>query len=175
MVCWHSDSQSAIVTCLTGGITFLTLQYSYRHATKIILAAIVASFIIVIPITQSSHMEAFKTEIRKTSIGAKVSLDQRVEIYQLFGKISFEKPLFGHGLTAGVKYDGDVPDKKFQGIYLGYRTPHNVHLQIIFDLGFTGAVLFLMSFIWPVWSWQRSDNYGQALSLIHISEPTRPY
>ena len=168
MVCWNSDSQSAIVTCLAGGIAFLALQSSYRHSTKIILAAIVASFIIVIPITQSSLMEALKTEVRKTSVGAKVSFDHRLEIYRLFGKISFEKPLFGHGLTAGVKYKGDVPDTKFQSIYIGHRTPHNVHLQIIFDLGFTGAVLFLMSFIWPVWSWHRSDNYGQTFAALLV-------
>ena len=43
---------------------------------------------------------------------------------------------------AGVKYDGDLNDTKLQEIHLGIRTPHNIHLQIIFDLGFAGAALF---------------------------------
>ena len=40
-VCWYSDSQTALVTCLAGGVIFLALQFSYKHAAKIIFASIV--------------------------------------------------------------------------------------------------------------------------------------
>ena len=165
-VCWHSDSQTAFVTCFAGGAIFLALQFSFRHAANIILAGIVAAFIIVIPITQSSFMQTLNAEMRKTGIDTKSSLDHRIIIYQLFGKMSLEKPLFGHGLMAGVKYNGDVSDTKLQVIYPGFRTPHNIHLQIIFDIGFVGAVLFLMTFIWPVWRWHSSGNCGQVFAAL---------
>lgn len=165
-VCWHSDSQAAFVTCLAGGLIFLALQISFKNAAKIIFVGIVASFIIVIPITQSIFMQTLNANLRKTAISANASADQRIKIYQLFGRMSLEKPLLGHGLMAGVKYDGDLNDTKLQEIHLGIRTPHNIHLQIIFDLGFAGAALFLMSFIWPVWRWYSLDNYGQAFAAL---------
>ena len=79
--------------------------------------------------------------------------------------MSLEKPLVGHGLMAGLKYKDDASYTELQNINLGIRTPHNIHLQVIFDLGSVGAVLILMSFIWPVWRWHTSGNYGEASRL----------
>ena len=65
---------------------------------------------------------------------------------------------------AGLKYKDDASYTELQNINLGIRTPHNIHLQVIFDLGSVGAVLILMSFIWPVWRWHTSGNYGEAFA-----------
>ena len=92
-------------------------------------------------------MQTLNAKFSKTAIGTNAFADQRIKIYQLFGKMSLEKPLLGHGLMAGLKYDGDLNDTELQNINLGIRTPHNIHLQIIFDLGSVGAVPILMSLL----------------------------
>ena len=130
----------------------------------------IMSFIFIIPALQSDYIVTLNTNIKKTSIGTRAAPDLRIKIYQLFGTMSLEKPLFGHGLMAGVKYQGKMPDTNSHRVYLGVRTPHNVHLQILFDLGFVGATLLLMSFIWPIWRWQRNHSLAfpalLALSLV---------
>ena len=165
-VCWHSDSQTSLVTCLAGGCIFAGLQFSYRRATKITLAVIIASFFLIIPITQSSTFKTFTTNIEQTSFGARSAMDLRKRIYELFGLMSIEKPIFGHGLMAGVKYNGEMPSIDLRGITTDIKTPHNVHLQIIFDLGAIGAGLGLLCFAWPILSWQARGNRRMAIAAL---------
>lgn len=165
-VCWHSDSQTSLVTCLAGGCIFAALQFSYRRATKITLAVIIASFFLIIPITQSSTFKTFTTNIEQTSFGARSAMDIRKRIYELFGLMSIEKPIFGHGLMAGVKYNGEMPSIDLRGITTKIKTPHNVHLQIIFDLGAIGAGLGLLCFAWPILSWQARGNRRMAIAAL---------
>ena len=165
-VCWHSDSQTSLVTCLAGGCIFAALQFSYRLASKITLAVIIASFFLIIPITQSSTFKTFTTNIDQTSFGARSSMDTRKRIYELFGLMSIEKPIFGHGLMAGVKYNGEMPSIDLRGITTEIKTPHNVHLQIIFDLGAIGAGLGLLCFAWPILSWRARGNRRMAIATL---------
>ena len=165
-ICWHSDSQSAFITCLAGGVLFAALRFAYDHSAKIIIAGIVASFICAVPVTQLSYLETVKAYVKTTPISAQSAGDLRIEIYQLFGSMSLKKPFFGHGLMAGVKYNGALSDEPQNSIRGDIRTPHNLHLQIVFDLGAVGTALLLLSFIWPLWRWHISGRHDMATSAL---------
>lgn len=146
-VCFYSDSQSSLVACLAGGSIFFALKLSQTRAPKIIMAAIVASFVLVVPATQSPYLEQVSTAAKSTQLGQSTSPDTRLKVYQLFGALSLKKPIFGHGLMAGVKYENTTADLDYNGVWRGIRTPHNMHLQVIFDLGFIGAGVLLLAFL----------------------------
>jgi O-antigen ligase len=165
-ICWHSDSQSALIISLLGGVTFAALSCDYKHAPKIIMIGIVMSFVVAVPITQSRYMETVHTNLIDTSMGQRSGIEERIKIYQLFGAMAIERPLFGHGLMSGVKFQGALPKMDLRSIYLDIRSPHNAHLQIIFDLGAVGAALLLISFIWPIWRWHTSGNHSQTLAAL---------
>ena len=175
LACWFSDSQSAFVTCLLGGFISVALTNFYKYAAKPIMIVILTSFIVIIPVMQSSYIEIAEEHIKETSLGMKSSLDTRIKIYKLFSSLSQERPLLGHGLMAGVKYKKEAPNTDFDGIYASIRTPHNLHLQIIFDLGAMGAILVLLGLLWPVWQLHSCGNYNLAgrilivISLVVVS------
>ena len=130
------------------------------------MIGVVMSFVVAVPITQSRFMESVQTDLKETSIGERSGIEERIQIYQLFGTMAIERPLFGHGLMSGVKFQGALPKMDLQSIYLDIRSPHNTHLQIIFDLGAVGAILMLVSLIWPIWRWHISGNHSQALAAL---------
>ena len=148
--CFYSDSQSSLITCLVGGLVFLALRISKNIAPKLIIAGIVASFILIIPLTQSELILEARDSIKETSLGRKASPDARTSIYRAFSTQILVNPLFGHGLLTGNLYKDPSSNTELNHIPYGVRTPHNLHLQILFDIGFTGAFLMLIALIWPI-------------------------
>lgn len=146
---------------------FFAFKLSQRSASKIVMAGLVSSFILVVPITQSPYLDHIKSGVKSTSLGKKASPDQRILIYQLFGTLSLNKPLLGHGLMAGVKHKSSSQNAEHDGIYQGIRSPHNIHLQIIFDLGFIGAAITLIAISLPIWQFTQTSrpNLGVILLL----------
>lgn len=165
-VCIYSDSQSSLVACLVGGLAFCTLKISTMGGAKIIMAGIIASFVLVIPITQSSLLGQAKEKIEATSLGKKTAPDVRLEVYQLFSSLILNKPIFGHGFMAGVKYEGDMAGVDYEKVNLNVRTPHNAHLQTIFDTGFVGTALLLLALLWPVWHALKAGRGATAFCLL---------
>jgi O-antigen ligase len=111
-------------------------------------------------------METVKGAMQETSIGSQTSANLRIKIYQLFGSLILEKPYRGQGLMAGVQFRGEESDMDRRGIHLGVRTPHNIQLQIIFDIGATGVALVFLSFIWPIWRWKTENKRALAYSAL---------
>lgn len=151
-VCFHSDSQSSLVACVTGGLVFAAFKISPGWTPKLLISLLVAGFIAIIPITQSVYFEAAIEKLSTTTLGKKTSPNDRLNVYQFFGGASSKKAVLGHGLMSGVKYEDDEQSHNYAGLARHIRTPHNIQLQIIFDTGFVGAGLLLLLLILPVGS-----------------------
>ena len=54
----------------------------------------------------------------------------------------------------------------FLFVPLAARTPHNFHLQIIFDTGFIGAGLLLLTLLWPIWHLLKTGQTQTALCIL---------
>ena len=164
-VCFHSDSQSSLVAALAGGAVFGALRLSNVWGPRLVMLAIVASFVLVVPFSQSTILEQVKTEAKNTALGKKTSPDVRVRIYRLFSVLSLERPILGHGLMAGVKFESaDKGD--YNGVWRAIRTPHNIHLQAIFDLGFIGTGLLLLALLLPIWHLHKNGRHAAASCLL---------
>lgn len=165
-VCFHSDSQSSLVACLAGGLVFAAFKISPEWTPKIIMSLLVAGFIAVIPITQSVFFEETTVKLSNTTLGQKTSLNARLRVYQFFGGVSSEKAVLGHGLMSGVKYEGEEQSRDYKGLPRHIRTPHNIHLQVLFDTGFVGAGLLLLFLILPVWNESKNCHTRRALAIL---------
>lgn len=146
--CIFSDSQSALLACLAGGLAFLMIKTSSQWALKVIMAGIVVSFALILPITQSSIMADLREVTKPTFLEKSTSTSLRLRIYEFFGDETLNRPILGHGLQAGIKFA--APNVDYRGIPAPVRTPHSVHLQTLFDLGYVGAILMLLALLTPV-------------------------
>ena len=164
--CLHSDSQSSLVACLAGGVVFMAFRTSPSWTPRLIISFLVVGFIAVIPITQSVYFEEATVKLSNTTLGQKTSPSVRLRVYQFFGGISSEKAVLGHGLMSGVKYEGDEQSREYNGLPLHIRTPHNIHLQILFDTGFVGAGLLMLFLFLPLWNDLRKGQSQKALVIL---------
>lgn len=145
-VCFHSDSQSSFVTCVIGGVVFLLVKFNSNWGTRAIVTGIIASFLIVVPLIQSPAVTLLQEKV-PTASKNKTSFETRIDIYEFFADEILNRPLLGHGLEAGVKVtdlnidSGDIPRN--------IATPHSIHLQILFDIGYVGAILLLAAILSP--------------------------
>ena len=165
-VCFHSDSQSSLVACLAGGLVFSAFRISSEWTPKIIVALLVAGFIAVIPVTQSVYFKETIAKLSTTTLGQKTSPNARLKVYQFFGDVSSEKAVLGHGLMSGVKFEADGQSRDYKGLPSHIRTPHNIHLQVLFDTGFVGAGLLLLFLILPVWNDLKKGQTQKAIIIL---------
>lgn len=169
-VCFHSDSQSSLVACSAGVLVFTAFKISPEWTPKIITSLLVAGFIAVIPITKSVYFEKTIVKLSNNSFSQKASSNIRLRIYQFFGNASSETAAFGHGLMSGVKYEDDDQSRNYKGLPRHIRTPHNIHLQVLFDTGFVGAGLLLLFLIFPFWGDLKKGQTQKAIvALLPIS------
>jgi O-antigen ligase len=165
-VCFYSDSQSSLVACVAGGLVFAAFKISPRWTPKIGISFLVAGFITVIPITQSVYFEEKMVKLSNTTLGKEVSPNERLLVYQFFGGVSSEKAILGRGLMSGVQYEDDEQSRDYKGLMRHIRTPHNIHLQVLFDTGFVGAGLLLLFLILPVWNDLKNDHRQKAFVIL---------
>ena len=160
-VCLHSDTQSSLVACVAGGLVFIALRISKSLAPKLIMVGIVASFLVVIPLLQSPYVASLQNEIKSSALASKASPNLRLKIYGFFGEQTLNKPILGHGLASSIKYKSQDTEIDYMAISQSIRTPHNMHLQILFDTGFVGASLLLLALLWPIWRGLRAAHQSQ--------------
>lgn len=164
-VCYHSDSQSSLIAALAGGTVFSVFVLLRVLGAKLILAAIIASFVFVLPITQPSLLMKVYEEIKTTPLGKAAGSDVRVHVYTLFNQLTLERPWLGHGLMSGVKYKTSHSAHNYPA-NLPAHSPHNFQLQILFDTGFVGAGLLLLALLWPIWSLLKKGQLQTAICIL---------
>ena len=152
-----SNSQTAFLAMLLGVIVFLFADFYKYDGRKLIFTAttigLLASPIIFVKSFENNIVEKFAPQI----IQQKASGAQREWIYYTYAKEALAKPLIGHGLRSTHNFSPDnlssyIKMADDRRISLGTREniahAHNLPLQIIFEFGYLGAILFLLAFWW---------------------------
>ena len=98
-------------------------------------------------------------------IKQKASGEYREWIYYTYAKEALSRPLVGHGLTSTKNFSPDNLDnyKKLaqeRNVSHSLVHAHNFPLQVIFEFGYFGAILFLAAFWWLLNI--RFDKLGRA-------------
>jgi len=142
-----SDSQSAFLSLLLGSIFYVLAQRNPILTGIIFIIGLAFSFLMVLPLADLNYRHKHKMEPptgEQSSVLQSVSYDSRSGIYKFFADKSMDKPVLGHGFFAGRIYKPDPWPAFLHPVLQDYLTPHNLQLQILFDLGYVGALLFIM-------------------------------
>ncbi len=153
----HSNSQTAFLAMLLGIIVFVFADFYKYDGRKLIFTAtaigLLASPVIFVESFENNVVKKFAPQI----IQQKASGAQREWIYYTYAKEALAKPVVGHGLRSTHNFSPDnlnsyIKLAEDRGVYLASREniahAHNLPLQIIFEFGYLGAILFLLAFWW---------------------------
>lgn len=142
----HQSSQAAIVA---GGLAFGLAQLSALWARRLVAAGWCASCLLVVPLVIALH----STDMHKDSHALFHSARHRIVIWYTTAEKVMAAPLIGIGADATAtqtlaqskqeQIDGTmVKDGAYE--VSAARHAHNVFLQIWYELGAVGAVLFMV-------------------------------
>ena len=86
-------------------------------------------------------------------IKQKASGNYREWIYYTYSNEALSRPLVGHGLKSTKNFSPDglhhyIELAKERNVPYSLAHAHNFPLQIIFEFGYLGAILFLVAFWW---------------------------
>jgi O-antigen ligase len=153
----NSNSQTAFLAMLLGIIVFVFADFYKYDGRKLIFTAtaigLLASPVIFVKSFENNVVKNFAPQI----IQQKASGAQREWIYYTYAKEALAKPVIGHGLRSTHNFSPDnlnsyIKLAEDRGVYLASREniahAHNLPLQIIFEFGYLGAILFLLAFWW---------------------------
>ena len=153
----NSNSQTAFLAMLLGIIVF-TFAYFYKYDGRKLIFTATAIGLLASPIM---FLKSFEYKLVKNFapqiIKQKASAEQREWIYYTYANEALSKPFVGHGLRSTQDFSPDnlntylklAENRKVTRANQGnIAHAHNFPLQIIFEFGYLGAILFLAAFWW---------------------------
>ena len=149
----NSDSQTALLAMLLGTIAFV-FAYFYKYDGRKLIFTATAIGLLLSPILflksfENNLVQNYAPQIVKQ----KASGEYREWIYYTYANEALSRPLLGHGLKSTKDFTPDNLNsyiKLAQERSLPYSLAHahNFPLQIIFEFGYLGAILFLAALWW---------------------------
>ena len=141
-----SQSETSKLALFAGGITLGLASTAPNWAWRSVAAAWVFACTMVVPLALLAHAAGH----HKTTVLATASAGARISIAHEYAMHVLEAPLLGHGLNqsyvVGPKLDGQ---RKVEGVASpdGWMAqhPHNAYMQVWYDLGVIGIVLFMVA------------------------------
>ncbi|MFW2437378.1 MAG: O-antigen ligase family protein [Parvibaculales bacterium] len=162
VVTYFSNSQSALLALCIGSAG-LFLGYAAARFTRFIIWICLAVALLSAPLIHIASYENkwVKNYAPKVFI-QKGAAEAREWLFYVYAKESLKEPIIGHGLRSGRSFEpADMRNYiaegearggrvgKFVSVYKDRRNinlhPHNIFLQIIFEFGFLGAILWLLA------------------------------
>lgn len=153
----NSHSQTALLSMLLGTSGF-AIAYFYKHGGRKLILIIAAIGLLASPLL---FLKSFENKVVQNYapqiITQKASGELREWIYYLYASEALSRPLIGHGLRSTKNYtpenmDAYIKLAKDRRINTTNQASvahaHNFPLQIIFEFGYLGAILFLAAFWW---------------------------
>ena len=162
VVTYFSNSQSALLALCTGS-GGLFLGYIAARFTRLIIWICLAVSLLCAPFI---HIASYENKWVK-NYAAKVlvqkgSAEVREWLFYVYAKESLKEPIIGHGLRSSRSFEpAGMKDYIAEGEARGGRVgnfvsvnkdrrninfhPHNIFLQIIFEFGYLGAILWLLA------------------------------
>ncbi len=161
----NSNSQTAFLAILLGVIAFV-FAYFYKYDGRRLIFAITAIGLLLSPIIFLKSFENnFVQNYAPQIIKQEASGEYREWIYYTYASETLSKPLIGHGLRSTKNFSPDnlnnyIELARERNLPYSLVHAHNFPLQVIFEFGYLGAILFLAAFWWLLNL--RFDNAGRA-------------
>ena len=153
----NSHSQTAFLAMLLGA-NFFVFAYFYKHGGKKFIFTVTAIGLLASPLMFLKSFENnFVRNYAPQIIKQKASGELREWIYYTYANEALSRPLIGHGLRSSKNYSpenlnsyiGLANDRRINVTsQTSLAHAHNLPLQIIFEFGYLGAILFLPAFWW---------------------------
>ena len=157
-----SNSQTAFLAICLGATIFAFTYFNKYDGRKLVLVITAIGLLVSPVVFLKSFENSFVRNYAPQIIKHRASGEYREWIYYTYANEALSKPLIGHGLRATQNYSPKNLDKYLQlardreplhAIIQGKTSgslghAHNLPLQIIFEFGYFGAVLFLAAFWW---------------------------
>ncbi len=153
-----SDSQTAVLAFLLGIGGYAVALISLRLLQNLILACLAIGLVVAPLLFGGLDSTRTITDLVPSEVDRLASVDTRLHIYRVFGQESLNNPYFGHGYysskdyhpTEIVRYLDEMEAAGGSAVHIAssrqYGTiaahPHQIFLQVVFEFGFLGALLF---------------------------------
>lgn len=162
-----SDSQGAVVALILALITFALASFSLRFAVGAIMAGFIVMTSLIIPVATNSYHKDWQINKQIDSVA---SFAVRRWVFYLYARESTDDIFLGKGIRTSYYATLSDPDHYWQAAqgsekrqdYIHYYfkepnrfdiKPHNFFLMVIYELGFIGALLFLIA------AWQGFNQF----------------
>lgn len=157
-----SHSQSAAIAMTLGIITFAVASISSRLAAGLIIAGLAIGIFVAVPISKHSFDNELVDSSLPAALNEAANIAPRRFIYYVYANEIEKRYFFGHGIASGHKF---LPENyldyikqirtmpSMQSVLKRYNEitmqpiahPHQLFLQLIFNFGIIGAILFLLA------------------------------
>jgi len=147
MIAVHgSDSQTAKLALITGFAAGIMALLAARWTRRILAAVWVVACLAIVPLALGAHGYVSGTRSLDEALpGASPSV--RLEILDAYAKKVLDRPMLGHGVNSayvlGPKFDADIDNDGHRPKGGMRQHPHNVYMQVWFELGAIGALAFM--------------------------------
>lgn len=137
----QSHHQAAVAALLAGGIAFGAARLNLRLAAIAVAVAWVAAFVVVVPLA----LKAYDSGLQRSE-SLPLSFRHRVVFWKATADRVGERPVLGVGAGSShpLNEAGKATAQEAPGTPFLLETgahPHNVYLQVIYELGIIGAIL----------------------------------
>ncbi len=153
-----SDSQTAVLAFVLGIAGYAVARMSIRLLHNLILTCLAAGLVLAPILFGTMESTRTITDIVPAEVNELAAVDTRLHIYRVFGQESLNKPYFGHGYYSSKEYHpsdiqrylDEMEAAGGSAVHIAsarqYGTiaahPHQIFLQVVFEFGFLGALLF---------------------------------
>ena len=166
----NSNSQTALLGMLGGLVLFALARLIRKNRRHVILGAFSVALLISPLVFIESFEKKWVENYAPTIVKQKASGNIRQWLYFIYADETLKRPIFGHGFKASHYYtpsDTDhylaLANERRVGNYgrdeekgLEFPHAHNFPLQIIFEFGYFGTLLFLFA----LWCLTRRPLFG---------------
>ena len=150
-----TTTQTVVVALALGFVGMLFCYLFARYAALALVLACAAYFLISVPLFSYNYENNLAGNILgSVKVDKLVSSGHRSWMYAFFADEIQNRPLLGHGIRVSKEYIPVEASEIFLSNPNGVRAeshPHNVPLQILFDLGAIGALLT----VFAIWAFLR--------------------
>ena len=162
-----SNHQTSMVALLFGLVIFLIAHVSIKAAALIAAASWCVAVMFVVPVSQLAYERQLHLEP-----AVPFTLQHRFVIWGYTAEQITKRPLFGVGVGSTQPIDDARPDaekyREVDGTIFHWRTgshPHNIFIQVIYEFGAVGGVLFMALGLAIAWAAARLPNPDAAHNL----------
>lgn len=169
-----SNHQTSMVALSLGVVIFVIAHVSIKASALIAAAMWCVAVTFVVPVAQFAYERKLHLEP-----AVPLTLQHRFVIWGYTAEQITKKPIFGVGVGSTQPIDEARPDaerfREVDGTIFHWRTgshPHNIFIQVIYEFGALGGVLFMALGLAIAWAASRLPNPDAAHNLAAFATAT---